>query len=494
VIAKRFKLVWKTRRALAHLGLTKAPSFELLELSDSSDEYITINENPMSISLSTSNASKMLLTLHATPDNYVKCEELLNIIMGVNFDWIGKNGLTNVTIRLLAIQKYKPSSLNGNMLAMFAGRLLAAEDEVGGPYTYKNEDKIRLNTLIAHLFFNFGKPLPRLNDYLINLDLHEHSEATPRKPKADLTTKLIKRELELLIPLQKDIALRIWESVIIFDQHKEITKLSKFFYASLKVKPDIPEDFFTNVGIANFYAWMAYSIYDDLIDGEETARLLPLANILQRKSIYRYLRTSNDDFIQDFYDKVDNANFYELNNLRFQIDSNKITIDKIPDYEDGEFLANRAIGHILGPCIIIEHYMEIDDLQKASLNRALECFLIARQLNDDSHDWIKDLKNGHASYVVSFLLRKAGVDPGTYSLAAIVSKLRRYFWQSGLKEISDLTINYVENSALLLKGSGLFYMSGSFFRQVLEPIRLAATKSIEILDNQKLFLKKYDEL
>jgi hypothetical protein len=96
----------------------------------------------------------------------------------------------------------------------------------------------------------------------------------------------------------------------------------------------------------------------------------------------------------------------------------------IPDYGDYSQLANKSLGHALGPVAILfalgcgENSAEVKGAMRFFKN-----YIIARQLNDDAHDWEDDLKRGQINAVGALLLNDA---KGSGKKG---DELKELFWQ-----------------------------------------------------------------
>lgn len=487
--------------------------------------------------------SAMLLNLSPSIDSVRSVgNRLFKDVLGKNNQWILDEKLSDVVIRLLALHRYKPSILNGSVLALFLKRLLESEDQVGGPYSSDSEDKYMLNALISQLFTSLNAPLENVNFYLkinsknnlkylsttfgrwsvtwphnlistmpdtvqekepstksiisswyLNEPMAKSTQtSTPHQP--DPIARAVKSRIKRLDPTISEVMQKIWKVIVNFDKKHEITYLSEYFLDSLINKPRISKDKIAALGEANFYAWMAYSVYDDILDGENTTNLLPIANILHRYAIAKYESLYETELIGISFDEVDAANLQELSKFRFKVRKDIIYITHVPNYRDNNFIASTAIGHILGPQIIIANYTKATKQQKLYIDTGFREYLIARKINDDAHDWIEDLKKGHASLVICYLLESLSIKPGEHNINDLVKRIKAYFWRSGLQEITDMTVAHIDKSKASFLNSGLIKTDNPLFRNILEPIKEAALEGSKTLKNQKDFLNTFTKV
>jgi hypothetical protein len=223
----------------------------------------------------------------------------------------------------------------------------------------------------------------------------------------------------------------------------EITALPYYFNQSLAKPLSINKhSFFTTLGLANLYGWLAYTIYDDFLDGESQPNLLPVANVTMRGSVRCFAEALPRDpsfqkLVEQTFNTIDTANAWELANCHFACDSNQIILNKpLPDYGDLSKLAERSLGHSLTPLgILIAQGFDLNSQACRQLKKALSHYLIARQLNDDIHDWQADINNGRVTYVVRAILEDIGVKPGSHNLNNLLPTMRQQFWHTTLKQI-----------------------------------------------------------
>lgn len=207
------------------------------------------------------------------------------------------------------------------------------------------------------------------------------------------------------LPKKMNLALtKIIQKIYDFDKKGQIPLLPSLFTSSLKIPNKIKNDFLIKLGSANIFGWTAYTIFDDFFDDEGKAKTLPLANLCLRETITVYQNIlDNNDFkslVQKITDNIDSANFWEVTHCR--------NTNNLPDYGDMEVLANRSLGHVLGPiAILFKLGFNSSSPEIKNLISFFRHLLIARQLNDDLFDRDEDLKKNCISPVVSLTLKKS---------------------------------------------------------------------------------------
>lgn len=214
-----------------------------------------------------------------------------------------------------------------------------------------------------------------------------------------------------------------------------------------QTQPEIRKQVLADLSMANLFGWIAYTIYDDFLDDEGDTKLLSVANVSMRQSLHYFAAAvpicpQFQDFVLNTFDKIDAANAWELENCRCEVVNGELKLKALPKYGRLEKLAERSLGHALSPLAImcLEGVLP-ESPQFKQIHKSLKQYLIARQLNDDAHDWQKDLSNGHLTWVVRTILQEAGIGPGTYNLDDLLPKLQRQFWHHSLKSVcKEMTV------------------------------------------------------
>ncbi len=182
------------------------------------------------------------------------------------------------------------------------------------------------------------------------------------------------------------------------------------------------------LGAANVFGWMAYTAYDDFLDEEGDPTALSPANVCLRASVQIFSELFPDQvgfskLTQQMFDLIDSANSWELAHARQ-------TAGVLPDYQDLHFLAQRSLGHALGPIAMLFALGYTEQTPEVQgIRRFFEYYLIARQLNDDAHDWLEDLARGQVNVVATWVAEHAGLDLAGL-LAAPKERLQKTFWET----------------------------------------------------------------
>jgi len=403
----------------------------------------------------------------------------------------------------------RPSAIDGKLIARLAVALVGAETSVGGPYCRTGARlEVTDNAWIAQCIARLAAPLPKvwayLNAELPDLEIVEDTDLALWAALHAADDSLARRELEPHLALivqalcwhivfkglhhvdsartvqQKMVqqihdysfellpqfsqpfdgyTRRMLSQVITADANHEISQLAWYFGDALTWQASAQPELYIRLGAANLYAWAAYTIYDDFLDEEGQPPMLGTANYSLRAMLYQYQSALSDpaygQFVEHALATVDQANALETSQFRLVRHDHMLVVDDLPDFGDCSLLADRALFHILGPMAILRASgrAEVGDEAWQAALQAFRHYLIARQLNDDIHDWAKDLQAGQATYVVVELLRYLNLSQGYYPLAHLLPHARRQFWQYVLPSVCDTALYHIYQARACLKRS-----------------------------------------
>lgn len=423
-------------------------------------------------------------------------------------------------LSLNAVYAFDKHLITGDIQAMIARRLVAAEVMPGGPYAdaakvvYENA-----NMQIAYLIAAIAQPLPNLQPYykralqwyqrtILALPEREaaikwaHLVRAGSQGQPAETTSIKKNKEYVYATAQKMVlhaapslrprVLSAIDSLNVVDKSSEVALLPLMYVQSLQRRPAAMTDTLCcNLGVANIFCWVAYTIFDDFIDAEGIAATMPVAAYAQRTMLETYMELSQSGdastLIREVFNTMDEANSWELNHCRALVDDNTITIAKLPDYGNLRFLYERSLGHALGPLLL----QQIVDAAQVGLLREAFChYLIARQLNDDLHDWVEDLSAGQLSYVVVSVLQDAGIDAGTYKLADVIPSLRKIFWQRSIGRLGKQVIDHCQLARTTLNQVAPL-RQGTAMLNLIQRLEDSVGRSIEMRDNGRQFIESW---
>lgn len=437
-------------------------------------------------------------------------------------EWIRTSPLATVFAAANALHFYDENALHGRHIGVLAQRLMASEKTPGGPYAEPGtEPDAFTNTLIALFAAWAAGTLPGTHAFLrqsVNNGLHSslvpdlilqryitliegfQSVDTQWPPAADsvftaaallwepaVTAEesvddnealdaaifgFITKELGKLGPPLGQQAEAMLDRIKRANKQREISLLPKYFQSALH---QTSESNVTRLGIANVYCWLAYMAYDKMLDDGKGIDLLPLANIAHRKALshYRVSVPEAEGLVEATFTRMDQANAWELTHARAAVHEGILSITELPDYGNGHHLAARSFAHALGPLLIaIEAGQQLRSEPLQILRTAFSHYLIARQLNDDAHDWQEDIAQGQLTFVVTRLLRAHNTS-GEINLATALPHLQQLFRESVSQEIAEIMIAHCEKAKTLFQQSGLL-KTGTMLEQLCSDLERSA--------------------
>ncbi len=197
---------------------------------------------------------------------------------------------------------------------------------------------------------------------------------------------------------------------------KEKTYYWPFWFSKLlnkteqqKIKTILPK-----IQAAQILLWDALNIYDDFLDGEGKPEKLPTANKLFRRylELFYRLNLSNDYYhlFNTIFDNLDKTNTKEAGGMKLKIKNGLIAIpEKLPKPENIEHLSDKSLALSLSSLALLSFlgYKASDKKMKAA-TKFFRYALAAKQLADDSYDWLEDLKSGCLTAANTPILKAAG--------------------------------------------------------------------------------------
>lgn len=383
---------------------------------------------------------------------------------------------TTQCIRIADAYTIDASLVDGRVFAHLAKQLIAHETQPGGPYRDETGvPTIPLNAAIGRLFLLMGHPLPHVATYLRGAATHlsnddraalvkyetalesvQHKEYT--HPEQHASYRLATKTLTTLEEPVRTQALQFLARIEKADVTREIAAISEFAAQGL-TGSRIPVAKLNALGEANVHSWIAYSIYDHILDNEAGTALLPAANICMRTALKIYQQSLPKRhpiqlLIEHYFEKVDTASAWEIAACRAHISDESISIGTLPRYNQYEILAWRSCIHILGP-LIVAASSPMSDMQTEQFTEGLHNYLIARQLSDDIHDWREDLTAGRISAVVALLLERQDIQADSaYNLATLVNAIQRDFLAEGAVNASRLILQHAKIAQEKLAAAG----------------------------------------
>jgi hypothetical protein len=276
------------------------------------------------------------------------------------------------------------------------------------------------------------------------------------------------------------------EKMLKKDKGNQITLLPYFSQALSKFSA-VSNQLLQTLGEINLYGWLAYTMYDDIMDRDSGPELLPIANSCLRKLIITYKEILPDSaftLFQELMDNMEKANSWE--NISCRITEKIITKKDLLEYQKN-LLCDKSLPHAFGPItILLSLGYQTDSLEIRQTLSFFKNYLAARQLNDDAHDWQEDLEKGFMNSVSTPLFQAYfHNNPDLKELNLIPEKqnLETFFWQEYIITIADETSEYIKSTETCLsklKELKLVH-DPTYFEKLLAPLK----KSVEQITTTK---------
>ncbi len=266
------------------------------------------------------------------------------------------------------------------------------------------------------------------------------------------------------------------------DSRKEKSLLPYLFAVAWGCHDKLDHDWMVKLCAAHFLGWMAYTIYDDVLDDELQKSHLPVANICLRELTRVFDEYLPADLVRSVLDTVENANAWEVTHCR-------LPVSVLPDFGAGEKLVERSWGIILGPsAVLLKLGYAADSTEMKALEQFFYHYILAKQLNDDAHDWEADLlKSAINGVSVRLLARNQNA---LENPQAHLPEMKNLFWHEVLDQVSVDILSEVERA----KGALDHFPEHSrpFFLKLLEPFVRSAEQAMKERDKTLAFLAALD--
>lgn len=247
----------------------------------------------------------------------------------------------------------------------------------------------------------------------------------------------------------------------------------------------------TSLNLGSLNGWIAYTIYDDVIDNEADPLDICVANLAHRESLTHFRAAIPESAafnatVDEAFSRIDAANLWELTHARASISGGNLSVTEFPDYGDYSQLANRSWGHTLTACGVL-YAISATPKQLRYQQQFYTHYLIARQLNDDAHDWESDLTRGHMTAAVTTLLQTAGTPE--VSLASDLKNLRNIFWNDVAQILAQRIEYHTDLARTALLDSNCPYPQPLL--AWLEPLEHAARDTLRQQARAKQFIREF---
>lgn len=268
-----------------------------------------------------------------------------------------------------------------------------------------------------------------------------------------------------------------------------------------ELRRKIPNDMLVRLGMANLCGWVGYDICDDLLDDEGDPSQIPLANACLREAagIYHSLMPEcgleSRGTFDDIMERMEGANSWEREECRKAITSGTIDALPLPNYGNKDILAEKSLGHALGPLFILMRAgFPAASHEARGLREFFAHYLAARQMNDDAHDWEDDLRRGFinsaSAATLSEWIRGAGKKTGSVRIEEELGKLRETFWNETLTMIAQEILSRIGRAREAIRTMSCLRDTEAL-ESLLAPLEASAKKAERDQRRMREFLDAY---
>lgn len=256
----------------------------------------------------------------------------------------------------------------------------------------------------------------------------------------------------------------------------------------------LPRSLLVALGVATGWGWLCYTILDDVLDTTCAITKLP-AGVWAERAMLDSFRSvlPNPQFqraVTATLNAMDAANAWEVSATRIASPGPQVRLVRaaIPDYGDYATLAGRSLGHQLAPLAVL--YAAGMGNKAGSLQRFFHHFLIARQLNDDAHDWKEDFLRGQLNPVICRLLQGEGRGMVIRRQRELLLKrLTLRFWTHEVEQVCADCEYHLKAAERALARCGFAYPE--HLRALLEPLYRAVAEVRAERARAKGFIASY---
>lgn len=253
--------------------------------------------------------------------------------------------------------------------------------------------------------------------------------------------------------------------------HSKASNLTLFLVQRLmrstRNKTYLPRNIVLSLSLVNLFAWIAYTIYDHINDGEGDLESLPLANLATQFLLREF---SNFPSSNVYLQKISELfSFMEINNLRenktFRFEDNFfIKISQIKEDDLNNFSFQKSSAQVFSLYFFLDH-LRLED-QKVIL-KIFKNIILLKQINDDLRDCFTDLQNKQINLVNYFLLKEFNKFSSKESFFLADEKLlKEIFFIRTAPLIFTKISNLIKESNILLKKQKLL-KKDNFFMKIL---------------------------
>ncbi|MFC1780256.1 hypothetical protein ACFLY9_01005 [Patescibacteria group bacterium] len=183
-----------------------------------------------------------------------------------------------------------------------------------------------------------------------------------------------------------------------------------------------------NLSVAIFFAWLGYTLQDEIIDKQRSEEFIPTSNTLIRigwKYYYKVIENnpSFEKYILKAFQICDTNYEWEAKHTKFDDKNVRDVLKRKWNYK---YIKNRMEPYLTS-LRFIPSFIGINKKNERYLYDFFVSQVTIDQLNDDAHDWREDAKLGTMTYVLSLL----------YSESRNSKRHETLFWNKVMPKVID---------------------------------------------------------
>lgn len=277
-------------------------------------------------------------------------------------------------------------------------------------------------------------------------------------PRYTTVTRQVRDRLQQLEASElKRLSLKTLRRLLQQDTDRQIVLLPWLIADALQREVD--ESVLRQLAAASLWGWMAYTLYDDFLDDEGDAAYLPVANVCLRQLVLTLQASLEQADFQQWcraiLDRQEAANAWEVTYCRAKVRKGTLYVGHLPDYGDYSQLADRSFGHAIAAFgVLAAAGLTKNSPAAGYLQDFFRHYLIARQLDDDAHDWEEDLRAGRLNAVTTLVLAAYQGRHGlkkAIDLQAASDELRLLMWEEVMPVVCKDITRHVQAARRALK-------------------------------------------
>ncbi len=333
-----------------------------------------------------------------------------------------------------------------------------------------------------------------------NTAVSKNSASSPARDFHNQVIVGVKKHFEHLGPPSAKKAAHLVDGLIKNDPADQIVLLPEMMRQSLAKNSAISDLNVFKLSQASLYGWIAYTILDDFLDAEGDLHLLPIATdaLTQVFHVFSAILPHSSTFselVSTTFSAMDQANAWEVEHCRIKVQKGRVVIRSLRHkrFDSWDVLAHRASGHALSAYALIFLTNKRASMQTLKpLRQFFHHYLIARQLNDDMHDWEEDVRRGQINAAADYLFQSYSFPhkQTQISLANLIKITRPFFWEITVPQLCQRVGHHLDQARSSLD-EATFLQSPDLLLELLHSTKVALVKTGQEQAQALQFIKAY---